>query len=621
MDNGPSSPRPGQPPARSHPSARLHPPVVHAGVPPLCDNPQPVDTETQAFALPWLQEGEQPWQDIARPLPPGQARQLIQRLQQILPAGSVLHREEDLRPYECDGLSAYRQLPLVVVIPDAEAQVQAIIRLCRALDVPLVPRGAGTGLTGSALPHAGGVLMSMARFNRIGHVDPYSRTARVQPGVRNLAISEAAAPHGLFYAPDPSSQIACTIGGNVAENSGGVHCLKYGLTVHNVLAVRGLTVDGDPITLGPGMDPAVAEGRAAAAPPGAPETPGVSWGQGVSRMQGVSGMGAASGGPGAPGPRDVSGAPSGPACTTSAVALDAPGLDLLGAAIGSEGMLLVVTEVVVRLLPMPRQARVIMASFDDVETAGNAVADVIAAGLIPAGMEMMDQQATRAVEPFVNAGYDLDAAAILLLESDGTEAEVTEEIAAMEAVLRKAGATRLQVSTSDAERMRFWSGRKNAFPAAGRISADYYCMDGTIPRRTLGRMLQAIAGMERKYGLRCMNVFHAGDGNLHPLILFDSCIPGEWDRAEKFGAEILELCVGLGGTITGEHGVGVEKINSMCVQFSEAERAAFFALKRAFDPPGLLNPGKAIPTLHRCAEYGRMHVQQGRLKFPELPRF
>ena len=433
--------------------------------------------------------------------------------------------------------------------------------------------------------------MSMARFNRIGHVDPYSRTARVQPGVRNLAISEAAAPHGLFYAPDPSSQIACTIGGNVAENSGGVHCLKYGLTVHNVLSIRGLTVDGDPITLGPGMDPAVAEGRAAAAPPGAP------------------------------GPRDVSGAPSGPACTTSAVALDAPGLDLLGAAIGSEGMLLVVTEVVVRLLPMPRQARVIMASFDDVETAGNAVADVIAAGLIPAGMEMMDQQATRAVEPFVNAGYDLDAAAILLLESDGTEAEVTEEIAAMEAVLRKAGATRLQVSTSDAERMRFWSGRKNAFPAAGRISADYYCMDGTIPRRTLGRMLQAIAGMERKYGLRCMNVFHAGDGNLHPLILFDSCIPGEWDRAEKFGAEILELCVGLGGTITGEHGVGVEKINSMCVQFSEAERAAFFALKRAFDPPGLLNPGKAIPTLHRCAEYGRMHVQQGRLKFPELPRF
>ena len=596
MDNGPSPPRAGPPPALSHP------PVPQADAPALCENPQSPGTGAQAFALPRFQEGEQPWQDIARPLPPAQARQLIQRLQQILPAGSVLHREEDLRPYECDGLSAYRQLPLVVVIPDTEAQVQAIIRLCRELEVPLVPRGAGTGLTGSALPHAGGVLMSMARFSRIVHVDPYSRTARVQPGVRNLAISEAAASHGLFYAPDPSSQIACTIGGNVAENSGGVHCLKYGLTVHNVLAIRGLTIDGDPITLGPEMDTVTEVNGVGIAPSGTQETSGIS------------------GRSGAPEPRGVPEVLPVPACTASAVALDAPGLDLLGAAIGAEGMLLVVTGVVVRLLPMPRQARVIMASFDDVETAGNAVADVIAAGLIPAGMEMMDQQATRAVEPFVNAGYDLDAAAILLLESDGTEAEVTEEIAAMEAVLRKAGATRLQVSTSDAERMRFWSGRKNAFPAAGRISADYYCMDGTIPRRTLGRMLQAIAGMERKYGLRCMNVFHAGDGNLHPLILFDSCIPGEWDRAEKFGAEILELCVGLGGTITGEHGVGVEKINSMCVQFSEAERAAFFALKRAFDPPGLLNPGKAIPTLHRCAEYGRMHVQQGRLKFPELPR-
>ncbi|MBF1248319.1 MAG: FAD-binding protein [Lautropia mirabilis] len=514
-------------------------------------------------------EGVQPWQDCTCPLPSDRLQALITGLQQIVPEGSVLYRQEDLRPYECDGLSAYRQLPPVVVLPSTEEQVRQIILLCRRLEVPLVPRGAGTGLTGSAMPHAGGVLMSMARFNQILSLDAHARTARVQPGVRNLAISEAASAFGLFYAPDPSSQIACTIGGNVAENSGGVHCLKYGLTVHNVLAVRGFTIDGEPITLG----------------------------------------------------GTLPGSASAPAATTESVALDTPGLDLLGACIGSEGMLMVVTEVVVKLLPTPRLARVIMASFDDVETAGNAVAAVIAAGLIPAGMEMMDRQSTQAVEPFVRAGYDLEAAAILLVESDGTAEEVAEEIAAMEAVLRKAGATRLQVSNSEAERMRFWSGRKNAFPAAGRISADYYCMDGTIPKHKLGQMLMAIAGMEKKYGLRCMNVFHAGDGNLHPLILFDSGRPGEWERAEKFGAEILELCVALGGTITGEHGVGIEKINSMCVQFSEAERAAFFALKRAFDPPGLLNPGKAIPTLHRCAEYGRMHVQHGRLKFPELPRF
>lgn len=520
-------------------------------------------------AASFFTEGVQPWQDCACPLPPDRLQALITGLQQIVPEGSVLYRQEDLRPYECDGLSAYRQLPPVVVLPSTEEQVRQIILLCRRLEVPLVPRGAGTGLTGSAMPHAGGVLMSMARFNQILSLDAHARTARVQPGVRNLAISEAASAFGLFYAPDPSSQIACTIGGNVAENSGGVHCLKYGLTVHNVLAVRGFTIDGEPITLG----------------------------------------------------STLPGAASAPAATTESVALDTPGLDLLGACIGSEGMLMVVTEVVVKLLPTPRLARVIMASFDDVETAGNAVAAVIAAGLIPAGMEMMDRQSTQAVEPFVRAGYDLEAAAILLVESDGTAEEVAEEIAAMEAVLRKAGATRLQVSNSEAERMRFWSGRKNAFPAAGRISADYYCMDGTIPKHKLGQMLMAIAGMEKKYGLLCMNVFHAGDGNLHPLILFDSGKPGEWERAEKFGAEILELCVALGGTITGEHGVGIEKINSMCVQFSEAERAAFFALKRAFDPPGLLNPGKAIPTLHRCAEYGRMHVQHGRLKFPELPRF
>ena len=531
------------------------------------DMPQSVRSAPAAASF--FTEGVQPWQDCTCPLPSDRLQALITGLQQIVPEGSVLYRQEDLRPYECDGLSAYRQLPPVVVLPSTEEQVRQIILLCRRLEVPLVPRGAGTGLTGSAMPHAGGVLMSMARFNQILSLDAHARTARVQPGVRNLAISEAASAFGLFYAPDPSSQIACTIGGNVAENSGGVHCLKYGLTVHNVLAVRGFTIDGEPITLG----------------------------------------------------STLPGAASAPAATTESVALDTPGLDLLGACIGSEGMLMVVTEVVVKLLPTPRLARVIMASFDDVETAGNAVAAVIAAGLIPAGMEMMDRQSTQAVEPFVRAGYDLEAAAILLVESDGTAEEVAEEIAAMEAVLRKAGATRLQVSHSEAERMRFWSGRKNAFPAAGRISADYYCMDGTIPKHKLGQMLMAIAGMEKKYGLLCMNVFHAGDGNLHPLILFDSGKPGEWERAEKFGAEILELCVELGGTITGEHGVGIEKINSMCVQFSEAERAAFFALKRAFDPPGLLNPGKAIPTLHRCAEYGRMHVQHGRLKFPELPRF
>ncbi|MGE3927685.1 MAG: FAD-linked oxidase C-terminal domain-containing protein, partial [Lautropia sp.] len=468
--------------------------------------------------------------------------------------------EEDTRPYECDGLTAFRHLPMVVTLPETEQQVCQILKVCRALQVPVVPRGAGTGLSGGATPHAGGVVLSLARFNRIVAVDPVSRTARVQPGVRNLAISEAAAPYGLYYAPDPSSQIACTIGGNVAENSGGVHCLKYGLTVHNVLAIRAITIDGDIVTLG------AAIGSTGAAP-------------------------------------------------------DSPGLDLLALVIGSEGMLAVVTEIVVKLVPKPQLARVVMASFDDVERAGDAVAAIIAAGIIPAGMEMMDKKASGAVEPFVKAGYDLEAEAILLVESDGTPEEVAEEIVAMERVLREAGATRLAVSTSEAERLRFWSGRKNAFPAAGRISADYYCMDGTIPRKGLGRMLLAIAGMERKYALRCMNVFHAGDGNLHPLILFDANIPGEWQRADAFGAEILELCVELGGTITGEHGVGIEKINSMCVQYSEQERDAFFAVKRAFDPPGLLNPGKAIPTLHRCAEYGRMHVRAGRLAFPELPRF
>jgi glycolate oxidase len=481
-------------------------------------------------------------------------RQVADALRARIPAHCVLSDPEDTRPYECDGLAAYRQLPMIVTLPTNEDEVLAILNVCRELNVPIVPRGAGTGLSGGALPIAEGVVISTARLNRILRVDAYSRTAVVQPGVRNLAISEAAAQYSLYYAPDPSSQIACTIGGNVAENSGGVHCLKYGLTVHNVLRVRVATIEGDIIELG-------------------------------------------------------------------SEALDAPGLDLLAVFIGSEGMLGIVTEVTVKLVPKPAQARVIMASFDDVVTGGNAVASVIAAGIIPAGLEMMDRTSVRMVEPFVKAGYDTDAAAILLCEADGTELEVTEEIGRMTDVLRNAGATAIAVSENEAERMRFWSGRKNAFPAAGRISPDYYCMDGTIPRKKLAQVLTGIEQMETTFGLRCSNVFHAGDGNLHPLILFDANKPGELDRAEAFGAAILALCVEVGGTITGEHGVGMEKIDSMCVQFAREELDMFFAVKRAFDVPMLLNPDKAIPTLHRCAEFGRMRVTGGVLPFADLPRF
>ncbi len=478
----------------------------------------------------------------------------MRTLAQILPPASLLQRAEETVPFDCDGLAAFRTTPLAVALPETTEQVREILQACHRLDVPVVARGAGTGLSGGAMPCVDGIVLSLAKLNRILDIDPVACVARVQPGVRNLAVSEAAAPHGLYYAPDPSSQIACTIGGNVAENSGGVHCLKYGLTVHNVLGLSGYTIDGEPITLG-------------------------------------------------------------------GAALDSPGLDLLALAMGSEGMLLVVTEVVLKLLPRPQLAQVVMASFADVVNAGDAVAAIIAAGIIPAGLEMMDRKATRAVEPFVQAGYDLDAAAILLAESDGTPEEVGAEIGEMERVLKAAGSTQCIVSQSEAERLRFWSGRKNAFPAAGRVSPDYYCMDGTIPRKHLGQVLRAIEEMEQKYSLRCMNVFHAGDGNLHPLILFDANQPGEWERADRFGADILELCVKLGGTITGEHGVGIEKINSMCVQFAPAEREAFFAVKRAFDPTGLLNPGKAIPTLARCAEYGRMHVHRGELPFADLPRF
>jgi glycolate oxidase len=480
--------------------------------------------------------------------------QVVAALQKVLPADALLWHAEDTTPYECDGLTAYRQRPLVVALPETEAQVQAVLRACHALEVPVVARGAGTGLSGSALPHALGVTLSLARFNRILEVNPVSRTARVQCGVRNLAISEAAAPYGLYYAPDPSSQIACTIGGNVAENSGGVHCLKYGLTLHNVLAVRGYTVEGEPVTFG-------------------------------------------------------------------SEALDGPGYDLLPLVVGSEGMLAVTMEVTVKLVPRPQLARCIMASFADVRHAGDAVAAVIAAGIIPAGLEMMDKPMTAAVEDFVHAGYDLSAAAILLCESDGTPEEVEEEIARMSEVLRAAGATAIAVSRDEAERLRFWSGRKNAFPASGRISPDYMCMDSTIPRKRLADILLAIGQMERKYGLRCANVFHAGDGNLHPLILFDANDADQLHRAELFGADILETSVAMGGTVTGEHGVGVEKLNSMCVQFSAEEREQMLAAKRAFDPQGLLNPGKVIPTLNRCAEYGKMLVRGGQIAHPELPRF
>jgi glycolate oxidase len=479
---------------------------------------------------------------------------VVSALAKMLPAGCILYRGEETAPYECDALTAYRQLPLVVVIPESESQVAAVLVACHALNVPVVARGAGTGLSGGALPHELGVSLSLAKFNSIVKVDPVARTAIVQCGVRNLAISEAAAPYGLYYAPDPSSQIACTIGGNVAENSGGVHCLKYGLTLHNVLRVRGFTAEGEAVEFGS-------------------EAP------------------------------------------------DTAGLDLLPLVVGSEGMLAVIMEVAVRLLPRPVLARCIMASFATVESAGAAVAAVIAAGIIPAGLELMDKRMTAAAEDYVHAGYDLDAAAILLCESDGTAAEVDEEIRRAIDVLNANGATRIEISRDEQQRLQFWSGRKNAFPASGRMSPDYMCMDSTIPRKRLAEMLRTIGEMEGKYALRCVNVFHAGDGNLHPLILFDANDPDEMRRCELFGADILETSIKLGGTVTGEHGVGVEKLNSMCVQFSAAERAQMMAVKSAFDPAGLLNPGKVIPSLQRCAEYGKMHVHRGVLKFPDLPRF
>ena len=493
---------------------------------------------------------------VIEPAPVDLERQRVvaAALREFMDPAAVLFEREAVQPYECDGLSAYRQIPMVVALPENEDQVRRILKVCHEKRVPVVARGAGTGLSGGALPLGNGVLLSLAKLMRILEIDPQARTARVEPGVRNLAISEAAEQYGLYYAPDPSSQIACTIGGNVAENSGGVHCLKYGLTVHNILKIRALTIEGEILDIG-------ADG------------------------------------------------------------LDCAGYDLLALMTGSEGMLAVVSEVTVKLLPKPECAQVVMAAFDDVEKAGAAVANVIAQGIIPAGLEMMDQAATLAVERFVHAGYPTDVASILLCESDGIAEEVADEVRRVEAIMEQSGATLIRVSRSDAERLKFWAGRKAAFPAVGRISPDYYCMDGTIPRKRLAEVLLRITELERKYGLRCANVFHAGDGNLHPLILYDANKPGELERTEAFGAEILEFSIAVGGTITGEHGVGIEKVNHMCLQFRAAELELFHGVKQAFDEHGLLNPGKAVPTLRRCAEFGSMHVHAGQEKFPELPRF
>jgi glycolate dehydrogenase FAD-linked subunit len=475
-------------------------------------------------------------------------------LRQYLPNDAILLSEESRRVYECDALSAHRVMPGCVVLPDSVEQVQSVLRYCYSNDIPVVARGAGTGLSGGAMPHEQGVLLSLAKFNQIIEVDSKQRTARVQPGVRNLAISEAAKPFNLYYAPDPSSQIACTIGGNVAENAGGVHCLKYGLTVHNILQLKVVTIEGDLITIG-------------------------------------------------------------------SHALDSAGYDLLALFTGSEGMLGVIVEVTVKLIPKPPFSRVLLAAFDEIDKAGNSVAGIIAKGIIPSGLEMMDKAGIRAVEDFVHAGYPTDAEAILLCELDGTENEVHTGLREVEDLLNQYGAIEVRVARDEAESERFWAGRKAAFPAVGRISPDYYCMDGTIPRKHIARVLSGINALSKKYQLNVVNVFHAGDGNLHPLILYDVAVPGELKRAEDFGSEILELCIAMGGTITGEHGVGIEKIREMCIQFSDDELEQFHAVKAAFDAKGLLNPGKAVPTLNRCAEFGAMHVHSGNEKFPELERF
>ncbi|HEX2116676.1 MAG TPA: FAD-linked oxidase C-terminal domain-containing protein [Alphaproteobacteria bacterium] len=480
--------------------------------------------------------------------------EIVAALRAIVPGEGVIDAEAELRPYECDGLNIYRQMPMVVCLPSTTAQVSAVLRYCHANGIKVVPRGAGTGLSGGALPLGDGVLLGMAKFNKVLELDFANRCAVVQPGVTNLGISNAVAHAGFYYAPDPSSQIACTIGGNVAENSGGVHCLKYGLTTNNVLGVELVLMDGEIVRLG---------GKH----------------------------------------------------------LDAGGYDLLGVVTGSEGLLGVVTEVTVRILPKPETARAVLLGFPSVAAGGSCVAAIIAAGIIPGGMEMMDKPAIHAAEAFVHAGYPLDVESLLIVELDGPAAEVDELIGAVETIAREQGAVYARVSTSEDERARFWAGRKAAFPAVGRISPDYVCMDGTIPRKALASVLDRIGEIGEKHGLRVANVFHAGDGNLHPLILFDANKPGEVEAAERCGADILRLCVEVGGVLTGEHGVGVEKRDLMGTMFTEVDLAHQERLKCAFDPQGLLNPGKVFPVLHRCAELGRMHVHRGQLPFPDLPRF
>ena len=472
----------------------------------------------------------------------------------ILPRNAVLDRQEQLKPYESDALTAYRQLPRLALIPSNNEEIVAIVKICKEYQIPIVARGAGTSLSGGALPHADGVLLNLAKLNKILEIDTDNRTATIQPGVRNLAISEAAKPYGLYYAPDPSSQIACTIGGNIAENSGGVHCLKYGLTIHNVLALKILTIDGDILELG-GKN------------------------------------------------------------------LDSSGFDLLSLMTGSEGMLGIILEVTVKLLPNPHDKKVLMAAFDRVQNAGDAVNGIISNGVIPAGLEMLDQLTIQATEIYCSPGYPPNAAAILICELDGFDEELEFQVKLVKKILSAHQAIEVHVAKDEKEAELLWLGRKASFPALGNLTPDYYCMDGTIPRKYLAQVLESISDLSNKYGLRVANVFHAGDGNLHPVILYDANIPGELETAEKLGGEILELCIQVGGTITGEHGVGVEKLNQMCVQFSEAEINTFHAIKAVFDKDALLNPGKAIPTLHRCAELGAMHVHAGKLPHPELPRF
>jgi glycolate oxidase len=480
--------------------------------------------------------------------------EIVAALRAVVPGEGVIDSELERRAYESDGLTAYRTLPMVVVLPSTTEQIVQILRYCSAHGVKVVPRGAGTSLSGGALPLADGVLLGLGKFNRILEIDVPNRCVVVQPGVTNLAITHAVQDQGFYYAPDPSSQIACSIGGNVAENSGGVHCLKYGLTTNNVIGIEMVTMDSEVVRLG---------GKH----------------------------------------------------------FDAGGYDLLGVMVGSEGLLGVVTEVTVRILPKPPGARALLLGFPTVEGAGDAVAAIIGAGIIPGGMEMMDRLAVEAAEAFVHAGYPLDAEALLIVELDGCEPEVDHLVEAVEAIAAEHGAMTCRTSQSEEERLLFWAGRKAAFPAVGRLAPDYYCMDGTIPRKRLGDVLARMKQMEGQYGLRVANVFHAGDGNLHPLIMYDANIPGELHRAEEFGNDILRLCVEVGGVLTGEHGVGVEKRDLMGTMFNDRDLDQQQRLKCAFDPDSLLNPGKVFPQLCKCAELGRVHVHAGQVRFPELPRF